>query len=174
MINLRTSFPLPFWSSLLYLFTFNLQFDFTFSFIALGTLCPMGGHFCSKSRKENKFPDDFLWGAASSAYQIEGAWNVDGINKILYANIHFKISSHRSQAKAKASGTMYVIQIQIKLKIDPMAIRQQIRTNFTKKTCVLLKKLASNITVFPSAGQGYCQTEVTQILTKPDFITTTN
>lgn len=24
------------------------------------------------------FPADFLWGAASAAYQIEGAWNVDG------------------------------------------------------------------------------------------------
>ena len=24
------------------------------------------------------FPKDFLWGAASSAYQIEGAWNKDG------------------------------------------------------------------------------------------------
>ena len=24
------------------------------------------------------FPDDFIWGCASSAYQIEGAWNVDG------------------------------------------------------------------------------------------------
>ena len=27
---------------------------------------------------EIKFPSDFIWGASSAAYQIEGAWNVDG------------------------------------------------------------------------------------------------
>ena len=26
----------------------------------------------------NPFPDDFLWGAASAAYQVEGAWDKDG------------------------------------------------------------------------------------------------
>ena len=25
-----------------------------------------------------RFPDDFLWGMATAAYQVEGAWNVDG------------------------------------------------------------------------------------------------
>ena len=24
------------------------------------------------------FPQDFLWGSASAAYQVEGAWNEDG------------------------------------------------------------------------------------------------
>ena len=24
------------------------------------------------------FPADFLWGAATAAYQVEGAWNLDG------------------------------------------------------------------------------------------------
>jgi 6-phospho-beta-glucosidase len=26
----------------------------------------------------NKFPEDFLWGGATSACQIEGAYNLDG------------------------------------------------------------------------------------------------
>src|ERR1700722_7057219 len=25
-----------------------------------------------------RFPSDFLWGMASAAYQVEGAWNLDG------------------------------------------------------------------------------------------------
>lgn len=29
-------------------------------------------------RQINKFPDNFLLGSATSSYQIEGAWNVDG------------------------------------------------------------------------------------------------
>jgi len=35
----------------------------------------MGKMFYSKLKA---FPDDFLWGASTSAYQVEGAWNEDG------------------------------------------------------------------------------------------------
>ena len=28
--------------------------------------------------KTNGFPADFLWGSASAAYQVEGAWDEDG------------------------------------------------------------------------------------------------
>lgn len=31
-----------------------------------------------------KFPGDFGWGACSSAYQTEGAWDVDGIFNVLH------------------------------------------------------------------------------------------
>ncbi len=30
------------------------------------------------------FPDDFVWGAATAAYQVEGAWNVDGRSESIW------------------------------------------------------------------------------------------
>ena len=32
----------------------------------------------------DKFKDDFLWGSASAAYQVEGAWDQDGKGKSIW------------------------------------------------------------------------------------------
>lgn len=35
-------------------------------------------HFPTFLVMAKEFPEHFLWGVATSAYQTEGAWNVDG------------------------------------------------------------------------------------------------
>lgn len=49
---------------------------------------------------KNKFPTDFLWGASTSAYQVEGAWNEEGkessvqdIKSIPEGTTDFKVAS---------------------------------------------------------------------------------
>ena len=41
-------------------------------------LCTSYMKICDAEIYRGVFPKDFIWGCASSAYQIEGAWNVDG------------------------------------------------------------------------------------------------
>ncbi|AVM09836.1 hypothetical protein C6P48_17315 [Bacillus velezensis] len=37
-------------------------------------------------KKQGLFPDTFLWGSASAAYQAEGAWNKDGKGPSVWVN----------------------------------------------------------------------------------------
>lgn len=50
-------------------------------FLALAALT--GAEFVEETLLYDKFPDDFIWAAATAAYQIEGAWNVDGKHLII-------------------------------------------------------------------------------------------
>jgi len=43
---------------------------------AMPVLAP--GEISQDEIKKARFPNDFLWGTAASAYQVEGAWNADG------------------------------------------------------------------------------------------------
>ena len=45
------------------------------------------------------FPEDFLWGSSSSAFQIEGAWNEDGKGMTVADFNSFKKSDRRQIQK---------------------------------------------------------------------------
>ena len=51
------------------------------------------------------FPKDFLWGASSSAFQIEGAWDEDG-KKMTVADYNSFKKSH-FQADTKVASDFY-------------------------------------------------------------------
>ncbi|MGL5931592.1 MAG: glycoside hydrolase family 1 protein [Cetobacterium sp.] len=55
--------------------------------------------------KIKKFPENFLWGASSSAFQIEGGWNQDGKGKTVADFNSFKRSD--KQADSKVASDFY-------------------------------------------------------------------
>lgn len=55
-----------------------------FILFAFTYLFSRGSQAAEDELKYGKFPDGFLWGAATSAYQVEGAWNEDGKGLSIY------------------------------------------------------------------------------------------
>src|SRR5271168_1746496 len=45
---------------------------------ASGSQAQIPGEVSSSAIDSARFPNGFIWGMASAAYQVEGAWNVDG------------------------------------------------------------------------------------------------
>jgi len=53
------------------------------------------------------FPDDFLWGIATSAFQVEGAWNEDGKGESIWDRFSHKVGKIHGGATADTSCDQY-------------------------------------------------------------------
>ena len=49
--------------------------------------------------KQNRFPEGFLWGASSSAFQIEGGWDADGKGMTVADYNSFRKSAQQADTK---------------------------------------------------------------------------
>lgn len=110
-----------------------------------------------------KFPKNFLWGASTSAYQVEGAWNVEGkepsvqdVKEIPSGTSDFKVASdhyHRYEEDVKLFKELGLKAYRFSIswsRVMPNGQINQEGINFYKKLINLLKEnqIEPVITVF--------------------------
>lgn len=89
----------------------------------------------SRTPKEQRsFPEDFLFGASTAAYQIEGAWNVDGKGPSIwdeFTHSHPEKIADQSNADIGANSYEYFMD-DIKA-VKELGVRIRIRFKFCFK-----------------------------------------
>ena len=65
------------------------------------------GEVPSSEISSARFPNGFLWGMATSAYQVEGAWNVDGKGETIWDRFAHTVGKIRGSATGDAACDQY-------------------------------------------------------------------
>jgi beta-glucosidase len=73
--------------------------------LAMPVLAP--GEISAQEIKKARFPSDFLWGTATSSFQVEGAWNADGKGESIWDRFAHKPGSIAGGANGDVTCDQY-------------------------------------------------------------------